>query len=57
MAHKVIAEVRFNLVIDDEELELYRTDGLAALFDRLNMDASEFDEILFEDVEEFNGNN
>lgn len=49
---KLIAEVRFELDLDDEELKLYQEEGLSAIFDQKGLMASEFDEITYEDVGE-----
>ena len=49
---KLIAEVRFELELDEEELELYREKGLSDLLDSRCMSASEFDEITYEKVVE-----
>lgn len=50
--NRVIAEIKFSIPVTDEELAYYKELGLAALFDKLNLLASEYDEILFEDTEE-----
>lgn len=48
---KVIAEVLYEIEVDDDELVLYRECGLSDLMTSKGLMAAQFDEILYEEVE------
>ena len=47
---RLIAEVRFELDLDEGEVQMYKEEGLSTLFDNRGLQASEFDEITFEEL-------
>lgn len=49
---RVVAEVRYEIDVDDGELKLYKEEGLSSLMNCKGMFASEFEEITYEEVVE-----